>query len=367
MKTASTFQHLTRIHSCTTILSTVLWTAVVGGCEQKGTARLADTVGEGRFIASSRPRQFKQVEWKVLWERGGTEADTILLMPSELSTDSRHVYVYDMADDRLLALRAADGSVAWTAGRRGSGPHEFRKAEDVAIRPTGELLLADPNNNRITIVSPEGKVSSHIPLDEVPYATSTCSLANGQVLVSTLGSLTPPILRLSPEGKVLAESYLPWPDLKDIPAIAQQGFFLRTHDGRCIYILSLGRGYAVHDGTVFQSPVAFIESFDLPPVQLTPGERGAPPSTYIADRTEAAVGAGADQNTLSIGFWGKTKDQGELIDVYSLDRGEYLHSFLAPIVFTRMARAGTVYFFESRRNGYPVLVAAELKEKAPDR
>jgi hypothetical protein len=56
-----------------------------------------------------------------------------------------------------------------------------------------------------------------------------------------------------------------------------------------------------------------------------------------------------------------------LIDLYSLDRGEYLHSFLAPVVFTRLARAGSVYFFESRRDGYPVLIAAELREKQPGR
>lgn len=286
-------------------------------------------------------------------------------MPSELSTDGRHVYVYDMADDHLLALRAADGSLAWKTGRRGSGPQEFRKAEDLAFGATGDLLVADPNNNRITVVSPEGKVSSHVPLDAVPYAISNCSLANGQVLVSTLGSLTPPIIRLSAEGKVLARSYLPWPDLKDSPGIVQQGFFVRPRDGKCIYMLALGRGFTVYDGTAFRPPVPYVESFDLPPVELTPGEKGAPPSTRILDRTEAAVGAGADDQTLAVGFWGKTKDQGELIDVYSLDRGDYLHSYLAPVVFTRMARAGNTYFFESRRDGYPVLIAAELREKQP--
>jgi hypothetical protein len=288
-------------------------------------------------------------------------------MPSELVADERYAYVFDMAEDRLVAFRAADGSVAWSVGREGSGPEEFRKAEDVAIRPAGDLLLADPNNNRLTTVNRDGKVSGHTPLDAVPYATSTCSLANGQVLVSTLGSLTGPILRLSPEGKVMAESYLPWPDLKDAPAIVQQGFFVRTPDDRCIYVLSLGRGYAVHDGTAFRPPVAFVESFDLPTVQLIPGEGGAPPSARINDNTEAAVGAGADDETLAIAFWGKSKDRGELIDVYSLDRGEYLHSYLAPTVFKRMARAGNTFFFETQRNGYPALIAAELREKAPAR
>jgi len=349
------------------LLLAALAAAVLGACSVERKPSPGASAGAQAFEEKIGKRRFREVEWKVLWERGGTDSDTVLLMPSELTADGHHAYVYDMAADRLVAFRAADGSVAWTVGREGSGPEEFRKVEDVAVRPAGDLLLADPNNNRLTTVSKDGKVSGHTPLDAVPYATSTCSLANGQVLVSTLGSLTGPILRLSPEGKVTAESYLPWPDLEETPAIAQQGFFVRTPDDRCVYVLSLGRGYAVHDGTSFRPPVAFVESFDLPTVQLTPGEGGAPPSARINDNTEAAVGAGADGETLAVAFWGKTKDKGELIDVYSLDRGEYLHSYRAPTVFKRMARAGSTFFFETQRNGYPVLFAAELREKAPAR
>jgi hypothetical protein len=341
--------------------------AVVGACSPDQGPAPAGSPGAYRFEENVRERRFRDAGWKILWERGGTEADTVLLMPSELSTDGRHVYVYDMAEDRLSAFRAADGSVAWTAGRRGSGPEEFRKAEDVAIGPSGEILVSDPNNGRIAVLSTAGKFLRLVPLTDVPYATSTCVLAGNRMLVSTLGSLTPPVLVLSAGGKLLSQSDLPWPDLKDTPAIAQQGFFARTPQGGCIYVLALGRGFAVHDGTGFQPPKPFVESFDLPTVQMIPGERGAPPSTRILGRTEAALGAGADGETLAIGFWGRTSDQGELIDVYSLRGGEYLHSYRSPVAFSRMARAGNVFFFDGQRNGYPVLIAAELREKAPVR
>ncbi|HEX8273203.1 MAG TPA: hypothetical protein VF615_11230 [Longimicrobiaceae bacterium] len=367
MNKGSIRKRRTAISSLFVVVAVAACAATTAACGVDVSRGPGESADGQRFSASSRPRRFREVEWRVLWERGGTESDSVFLMPSELSTDGRHVYVYDMATDHLLALRAADGSLAWKAGRRGSGPQEFRKAEDVAFGATGDLMVADPNNNRISLLNPEGKVSSQIPLDAVPYAVSTCSLADGQVLVSTLGSLTPPIIRLSADGKVLAQSHLPWPDLKNSPGIVQQGFFVRTRDGKCIYMLALGRGFTVYDGAGFQPAMPYVESFDLPPVELTPGEKGAPPSTRILDRTEAAVGAGADEGTLAVGFWGKTKDQGELIDLYSLDRGEYLHSFLAPVVFTRLARAGSVYFFESRRDGYPVLIAAELREKQPGR
>jgi hypothetical protein len=345
------------------ILITIV-AAAFGGCGVDHRLEPAISTRTQQFEESVRERRFKEVDWRILWERGGSEADTVLLMPSELSTDGRYVYVYDMAEDRLSAFRAADGSVAWTAGRRGSGPQEFRKAEDITFGPPGEILLADPNNGRIAVLDTAGTFLRHIPLNAVPYATSTCSIGRDRLLVSTLGSMTRPVLVLSGQGELLSETRLPWPDLEETPAIAQQGFFVRTQQGRCIYILALGRGFTVHDGSGFQAPRPFVESYDLPTVQLIPGERGAPPSTRVLNRTEAALGAGVDEETLAIGFWGKTKAQGELIDVYSLDGGRYLHTHRAPMVFSRMARAGNVFFFDGQRDGYPVLVAAEMRERA---
>jgi hypothetical protein len=65
------------------------------------------------------------------------------------------MYLFD-GQVQQLHVYAADGTYERSIGRRGDGPGEFRGATDVAIRPSGEILVVDSRNQRYSLFRPSG-------------------------------------------------------------------------------------------------------------------------------------------------------------------------------------------------------------------
>jgi hypothetical protein len=89
-------------------------------------------------------------EWDTAWTIGPSSAEAIL-MPGAMAADARQVYVLDLG----VALRSKDGSVAWSAGRTGSGPGEFRQTVHVNVMPSGEIAVVDEAARRLSVFSQE--------------------------------------------------------------------------------------------------------------------------------------------------------------------------------------------------------------------
>jgi outer membrane protein assembly factor BamB len=295
--------------------------------------------------------------WDTLWTRGGEADDTLLLMPWAMAADSGRVYVLDAAAHRLVALDAADGSVAWVAGSKGSGPGEFQSPTAVAALPGGRVAVADPQNNRITILGDGGFVSRTISSRDASDVTSLCGLSDGSLVIATLAD-TQPVLTMSPDGRVTGRYDLPWPDVAARPPITRAAKLVSAGGPACVLLLTLGRGFATFEGGRFTQRREYVERLELPHAEVTQTLRSR--TQRLVERQIAAYDGAVDGGEIALAFEGRTADARRIIDVYELSTGTYLRSYRLPYPANGLARFGGRYYLLAERDGYPVLTALSL-------
>lgn len=326
------------------------FTAALFACSGPQEPRVREPVGE---------RLPTSVAWDTLWIRGGA-ADTLLLMPLDVVADAEHAYVLDGGGKRIVALRVADGAVAWVVGGAGGGPREFAAPTALTLTPGGDVLVADHQNARITVIDPSGRVTDHVPFRAFSYAQGICALADGDILVSTM-ERERPVVRLSREGVVEQRLDLPWPELRDDSPLARQAFLASTDDFRgCALALAVGRGFAVYRDGAFPVASDYVEAVAPAQVEVasrsTEGRRSE--SARMRRPEIAATDAAAGAGTLAVSFQGKSASAGRIIDHYDLRTGRYLESYEFARPIQSLARSGNRYLLLHNSAGYPMLLAA---------
>jgi NHL repeat len=139
-------------------------------------------------------------------------------------------YVTDGYGNSFLHRYDAGGGWEATWGRPGPGPLEFAIPHGVALAPNGSLLVADRENHRIQVISPQGEY-----LGEIGGLFRPCAIhvaADGTMFVPELGadttgrladrSVPSRVTVLWPDGSVAAR----WGDHDGLPA----GNFVSAHD-----------------------------------------------------------------------------------------------------------------------------------------
>jgi hypothetical protein len=330
-------------------------------------AVLACESAQPRSREPVRERRPTVVAWDTLWMRGGPE-DTLLLMPLDVVANDGRVYVLDGGGKRVVALRADDGALAWVVGGAGGGPQEFAAPTALTLTPAGEVLVADHQNARISVIDSAGRVTGHIPMREFAYAQGICALEDGDLVVTTMEAERP-VIRLSREGVIKQRVDLPWPELRETAPLARQAFLSSTDDFRsCALALATGRGFAVYQGDDFTTASDYVETFAAPEVEVSQRttETGKSTSTRMRRPDVAATDVAAGGGTLAVSFQGRSTAAGRIIDHYDLRTGLYAESyeFTAPII--SLARSGNRYLLLHYSAGYPTLVAAVPAARAPD-
>jgi hypothetical protein len=302
-------------------------------------------------------RRVLDVQWRERWRIGGGEGDTTVLMPSYVVGDQERVYVLEGQLHRVVALRADDGTVAWIAGGEGSGPQELRRPTGITMDGRGNVLVMDQGNGRVAVLAPSGTFTSHVPLQELGFPLGLCALRDGSMLVAAVAT-DHPLVRVSPRGKVIERYDLPWKELRDAGSLSVQGDLESDGHGGCIYALSKGRGFVtfVEDRLTARE---YVEWFDVPPSQSIGDAYAGGRRETLAEGPTAAQGVGVGKEGIAVGFSGRTDDAGRLIDLYDARTGAYTRTYRAPRWFERMSRAGDLYVFITRIDGYPALLAAE--------
>ncbi len=324
--------------------------ACAAGC---GTER--GNTGSGPRAALT--RKLVDVTWRERWVAEGGEGDTAVLMPSAVAGDAERVYVLEPQMHRVVALRAGDGAVLWKAGGEGGGPRELRSPTALSMDRDGNVLVMDQGNGRLAVLTPAGTFVRHVPLRMAGYPNGLCALDDGSVLVAPLVT-DHPLVRVSPDGNVVHRYELPWPDLADAGSLSTQGNLERDGEGGCIYAMSKGRGFATfRHGRLAAHD--YVEWFDVPPTERTGDPRAGRRRETVPEGSHAAQGVGTGKEGIAIGFSGRTNDAGWLIDIYDAKTGTYAHTYRSPRWFSRMGRAGPLYVFITRVDGYPAVVAAE--------
>ena len=121
---------------------------------------LAAVVFSACSCEGGKPPRVEKREWlpELLLALGETEATALGSVVSAAILSDGSVAVLD---GMARSLRVADpaGAWAWTFGRRGAGPEEISDRPDaVLLLPTGELVLVDQGNARMTKLSAGGAV-----------------------------------------------------------------------------------------------------------------------------------------------------------------------------------------------------------------
>lgn len=323
------------------------------------TLLLATVSGCGKEISyeHNETRVMRESSWAPAWTAGGTSADTFLLQPLTLTADDEHVYVLDRGGSRVVALRATDGSVAWLAGREGSGPGELKRPQGITRSPRGEVIVSDAGNGRLAIFGTDGRFRRTVALSTPPYFDNLCALADGSVVVRSIGPVAP-VFRVGRDGESLSTPPLPWKDLNGrYRAVARQGWLANipgTDD--CIYALRLGRGFTRLSNDRFGPAHPYVEAFDMPPTEVQRGPHGEFKGERVSGSIEAARGIGVGGTQLMVAFWGQSERQGRVLDYYDLQSGEYLHSEPLPY-FEGFAAAGDRAYILTSVGGYPAVRA----------
>lgn len=311
----------------------------------------------GDPYAGTGTRVMREASWAAAWTAGGTASDTALLLPLSIAADDEHVYVLDKGASRVVALRAADGSVAWLAGREGSGPGELKRPQGITRSPTGEVIVSDAGNGRLAVFGTDGHFRRAVAVGTPPYFDNLCALSDGSILLRSLAPVAP-VYRLGRDGTPLSTPALPWSDLNGrYRAVARQGWF--AHDpvtGDCVYALRLGRGFTRYSAGRFGPAHPYVESYDLPTTHVQRGSGGQFKGERISDNVEAARGIGISGPHLLVAFWGTSDRQGCVLDYYDLRSGEYLHSEPLPY-FEGFTAAGDRAYIITTVGGYPAVRA----------
>jgi hypothetical protein len=314
--------------------------------------------GGGQAADPRTERSFHDVQARTAWTRGGTESDTALLAPISLVADASHVYALDPAADRVVAMSARDGSTAWTAGRAGSGPHEFRTPSALALSPLDEVIVADPMNDRITVLGRDGEFRGTVPLRGIGHPVSLCPLADSSIVLTILTTAEFPVVRIARSGAVVQRFRLPWRDLHDALALALQSEVSALPDGKgCMLALALGRGFARLEAGGFGPPHAYVESMELPVPEWT--ELNGRPMQRLTKEQSAARDAFVVGDSLIVPFGGESDDAGRIEDVYDARSGQYLYTHRLPFWSARTALAGRRSYHLVTIDGYRAIRAVD--------
>lgn len=112
--------------------------------------------------AAKPARVFPVGQWDVLW-RIGHETD-ILFRPEMFAVSKDRVVVFDYGDHSVKSFKLG-GGLEWMAGRKGQGPGEYSNPTDILVDQGGQTIVLDPENARLTYLSPAGKLVKTVRLE----------------------------------------------------------------------------------------------------------------------------------------------------------------------------------------------------------
>jgi sugar lactone lactonase YvrE len=307
-------------------------------------------------------RRFEDIVIDTVWSRGSL-SDTVIELPLHVRADGDLLLISDVARRGVAALRTADGTTAWTLGRAGRGPGEFRRPSALEVLPDGRVLVADTEVGRVTILDRAGAYLTEFPLEEA-QVSGMCALEDG-TLVAVAAADDENISRLSLTGEVLGRHAVPWPELVEAPMLARQLVAATATDRKACYVaLSLGRGFTAFDGSRFLFTKDFVERVQAPAVEVrVSGSRSnRVTDAQVRNGTIATRSIAASSDLLYVVFEGSTEDAARIVDVYTR-AGEYDHSFRLPGVVHKLTWSDDTFYVLSDVNAVPVVTALRIRRR----
>ena len=106
-----------------------------------------------------------------------------LSYPWGVTLNNKQVYVADSGSNRISVF-TLEGQLIRTIGSRGSGPGQFNWPTAVAISPDGDMYIADNNNHRVQVLSPDGVFQREFGKGQLNSPRDILISADGLVLLA---------------------------------------------------------------------------------------------------------------------------------------------------------------------------------------
>lgn len=304
----------------------VLLLLAAAGCGDGNTPAGAD---------GSRPsRVLSQATWDTLAHVELAPEDTLLFGANHLTAAEEGFWILDRVGYRVAHF-GWDGEFRWYAGRRGAGPGELANPRMVDVDRQGRVWVLDLANHRASAYGPGGVPAGEIslqPLDGVLH-TFAISESGERVFGLIIADRLHPV-SVDALGRVERGDPIEVPDAEGSFGIAFQG--VATGAGgndTWVYAFTSGDGlFRFHGVDRWGSRMLYPEPIPFPGMVVreeTEGDR----TTTVRQLTEPNFSAGEVAVTgerILIRFHGETEEAGRLLDVYELETGRYLESFLLP-------------------------------------
>lgn len=162
-----------------TTLAVALLVSVTAGCGETGAdgppAEVSRLPHGALLVRNARPSDDKRLELPVvevarIGSLDGPDATVFgRITGVELSADGR-VFVVDGQSSQVRAF-LPDGTLAFTFGRSGAGPAEFRDPRGMVRSPAGTLWIMDRGNQRYTEISEAGDLLATYPRTVPTFGT----------------------------------------------------------------------------------------------------------------------------------------------------------------------------------------------------
>lgn len=320
-------------------------------------ASLALACGRGAHEGASPDGTVRQTgrrvierRWEEVFRVGGDVEDTLLQGPTALAADSLGVYVADAMAGRVLRF-TRDGRLAYSTGRPGGGPGEFRRIRDLAVDDSGRVWVLDRGNSRITILDRTGAERTHFRLEQAARSADRVVATGpdrGAVLI--VYDRERPFLRLGVDGRLRERFGPPWDGFSNLAPLASQLVAGGGPGGRWVAAFAMGDGYFVRDGDAWLGRRRrYVETVPFPRVEVR-GGLSADGSGRVEERIAGeepvfgALSLSVVGDRVVILFGGRTPERGRWLDVYDLAGGGYRGSLVLPEPFARVALGGGLLY-----------------------
>ena len=304
-------------------------------------------------VADDVERVVSDATFDTVWVLGGP-GDTLLASPTfPRPHGDGGVVFFDLQQQRVYRV-AADGHLAWTWGRKGEGPGEFRNVRGLDVAPNGNVVLSDSGNRRLITLSPAGELISEDVLRVAGFVSGVSVLADDRLAIHT--------------------SRMPWgvwdgddehpadglpPGLWEMSDLQNQGRLTAWRGDSWVFGFTVGNGWMVFKNASVVGVYPYVEHYDFPEVAVS--RRAFTTSSRMVRHTPStgrSVSVRGD--TLYVLFGGASSMRGYMMDTYEIATGRYLQTHLLPHHANRAVvdAAGRVFTVSSNSATlFPTVVA----------
>lgn len=303
-----------------------------------------------------RPRAPFDGSIALLWQRPSADADTVLLLPSDIFFSSAGLLVFDVGDRTVRILEPSSGRFLGNVGREGRGPGEFGRVMWF-LGPYRYPALFDASARRLTPFTTSAPLVASISFPERPWFLSACEL-DPTTTLHTASVESGRDIFLARAGAVLDSLATPWTELSALNPIVRQSIARQMDDDSCVLFTLYQSRFATYSSSEGFRTGRFIEPPTSVAAVIRVHEDGRGSTRSLPRGTVAGPSAASGwQDHVVVLFGGRSEHRHRVLDFYRRDDLQYAGSLLLPWRARTIAIRGDTLAVVGEKDDYPIVAA----------